>query len=79
MLHVYCAPDARDGAEDVGEGAVPSLLERLDGDDVLDTASAIEEIDAVQLPLIAGGNRDPVRRDTFVLREVGLQRPTVTS
>ena len=75
LLHVHRAANARDGAEDVGEGTVPSFLERLDGDDVLDRAGAIEEIDAVQLALVAGGDGDPVRRDAFVLRQVRLQRP----
>lgn len=63
LLHVHGAPNAGDGAEDIGEGAIPSFLQRFDGDDVLDRARAIEEIDAVQLPLVAGGHRDFVRRD----------------
>ena len=74
MLHVRRAANARDGAEDVGEGAVPPFLQRLDRDDVLDGTAPIEEIDAVELPLIAGRDRDLLRRDPFDLDQVPLQR-----
>ena len=46
----------------------------LDGDHVLDLAGAIEEIDAVQLPLVTGRDRDPLRRDAFDFHQMGLQR-----
>ena len=74
LLHVEGAANAGDGAEDVGEGAVPSLLQGLDGDDVFDRAGAVEEVDAVQLPLVAGRDRDLLPRDPFDLRQVGGQR-----
>src|SRR3546814_14658503 len=55
LLDVGRALDARDGAEDVREGAVPAFLQRLHGDAVLDGARRVEEVDAVQPALLAGG------------------------
>ena len=74
LLHVGGAADVRDGAEDVGEGAIPPLLQRLDGDDVLDGAGRVEQVDAVELALRAGGDGDLLFRDPLRLHQVPLQR-----
>ena len=74
LLHVHRTLNSGDGTEDVGEGAVPPLLEGFDGDHVLDSASSVEEINAIQFPLVTGRDRDPFRCDAFHLNQICLQR-----
>ena len=74
LLYVAAGADIGRGAEDVGEGAIPPLLERLHGDDDLDGAGAVEQIDAIQLALVAGGDGDALGRDLFILDQVLLDR-----
>ena len=73
LLDVHRALDPRDGTERIGEGTIPALLQRLDGDDGLDRALRIEQVDAVQLALIAGRHGDLLLGDLLDLHQVLLQ------
>lgn len=72
LFHRAAAADAGQRAEHVGERAVPAFLQRVDGDDVLDLAGGVEQIDAVQLPLIAGRDRDATLGNPAILHQVAL-------
>ncbi len=54
----------------------PAVLQRLDWDDVFDRAFRIEQVDAIQFALIAGGHGDLVFGD---LRENGFGRSICAS
>ena len=64
---------ARYGTENVGEGTVPSLLQRLDRDDAFDRTGPVEQVDAVQFPLVAGGDGDLPVGDLFDLHQIVFQ------
>ena len=55
--------------------AIPAFLERFNGDDKVHLAGEIEQVEAVQFPLFAGGDGDLLRRNALVLHEV-LPAPT---
>ena len=74
LLDISSAADPRDRAEDIGEGAIPPLLQRLHGDDVLDGTGRVEQVDAVELALRAGGDGDPALRHALDLDQMSLQR-----
>ena len=70
LFHIFAGMDVRRRTEDVGEGAVPPLFQGFHGDDVLDAARRIEQVDPVELPLATGRHGDPVHRDLLVLDQV---------
>ena len=70
LFYVLCTLNARDGTEDIGERTVPTFLQRFDGNNVLNGTLRIEQVDAVQLPLVSGGDCDTVLRDTFDVQQV---------
>src|SRR3546814_8209161 len=52
---------------------VPAFLQRLHGDDVLDGARRVEEVDAVEPALVAGGDGDLLRWNVLRLDQMLLQ------
>ena len=73
LLHVLARPHVLQRAQNVGERAVPALLQRLDGDDEAHRTGTVEQVDAVQPTLLAGGDDDLVRRDVLLLYQVLAQ------
>ena len=62
------------GAEHIGEGTIPAFLQCFDGDDEIDRAGPVKEVDAVQFALGAGRDGDAIGFDVPIVREEGFQR-----
>ena len=73
LLHVAARAHVLQAAEHIGEGAVPALLERLDGDHHLHRAGRVEQVHAVQLALRAGRDGDALGRDVLLRDQVLAQ------